>query len=312
MKPRLELSTDFLGGFSINFQEITLAQKPLFDKHFSQRRYENAHHNFTNLFMWRNVYSIKWAQVQDYLIIKAGEDGKQFFLQPFGPDAGIEAVLTEMADYCTSHNQPFHLRGIEKFMVSLVQQWRPGQFTFTGDRDNFDYVYHSKDLIELKGRKYHSKKNHINSFRRNYSGYQYIPLTPEWVPHCIANQMDWCKKKGCDDDPMLKAERDAIIEVLTHWEELKLTGGLIAINNKVEGFTFGEPLNSDTAVIHVEKGNPDIRGIYPVINQEFCANAWQHLLYINREEDMGLEGLRKAKESYYPVKMIEKYVVVPK
>ncbi len=296
------------GGLSINFLDITLAQKDLFDKCFSQRRYENAHYNFTNLFMWRNLYSIKWAEVDGYLVIKAGIGEKQFMLQPFGSDAGIERVLEKMAAYCTEHNLAFKLSGVEKFMVDILEKWRPGRFIFTSDRDNFDYVYNSKDLIELKGRKYHSKKNHINSFLRNYSNYQYIPLTADWVSRCVETQIEWCKKKGCDEDAMLKGERDAIIEVLIHWEELKLTGGLIYIDGKVEAFSFGEELNNDTAVIHVEKANPDIRGVYPVINQQFCTNAWKHIPFINREEDMGIEGLRKAKESYYPVKMVEKYI----
>ncbi|SDE22673.1 DUF2156 domain-containing protein [Sporomusa acidovorans] len=296
-----------MGGLSINFQDITLAQKALFDKCFSHRRYENAHYNFTNLFMWRQLYSIKWAEADGYLVIKAGQGENQFLLQPFGPDAGIEAILEKMADYCAEHALAFSLRGIEKFMIDILENWRPGQFVITSDRDNFDYVYHSKDLIELKGRKYHSKKNHINSFLRNHPDYQYFPLTPEWVPRCIETQLDWCQKKGCEDDPLLKGERDAIIEVLTHWNELKLTGGLIYIDGKVEAFSFGEQLNSDMAVIHVEKANPDIRGVYPVINQQFCKNAWKHLLYINREEDMGLEGLRKAKESYCPARMVEKF-----
>nr|WP_245867582.1 phosphatidylglycerol lysyltransferase domain-containing protein [Sporomusa silvacetica] len=301
-----------MGGLSINFQDISLEQKALFDKCFSQRRYENAHYNFTNLYMWRNLYSIKWAEVDGYLVIKAGRGEKQFMLQPFGPDAGIERILAEMAGYCTENNQVFKLSGIEKFMIDILEKWRPGKFAITADRDNYDYVYNSKDLIELKGRKYHSKKNHVNSFLRNYSNYQYIALTSEWVPRCVETQLEWCRKKGCDDDAMLKGERDAIIEVLIHWNELKLTGGLIYIDEKVEAFSFGEQLNSDTAVIHVEKANPDIRGVYPVINQQFSANAWRKLSYINREEDMGLEGLRKAKESYCPVKMVEKFIAILK
>jgi hypothetical protein len=286
-----------------------LAQKTLFDKCFSQRRYENSHLNFTNLFMWRNIYSIKWAEQNGCLLIKAGEDGQEFMLQPFGPDEAIESLLEEITTLFAARNKPFVLKGVEKFMVDIIEKLQPGRFNFAGERDNFDYVYNSKDLVELKGRKFHSKKNHINSFLRTYSNYQYQPLTPEWVPHCIENQLEWCRKKGCDDDPTLRGERDAIIEVLTHWTELKLTGGLITIGGKVEGFTFGEQVNSNMAVIHVEKANPDIRGVYPVINQKFCETAWQHLEYINREEDMGIEGLRKAKESYYPVKMIEKYIV---
>lgn len=302
------LSMIKIGGISINFQEITLAQKALFDQYFRQRRYENAHLNFTNLFMWRNIYSIKWTEVDGYLVIKAGYGNQQFFLQPIGPDEGAHNVLEAMAEHFREQNLPFMIRGMERFMIDVLEEWRPGQFDLDGDRDNFDYVYNSKDLIELKGRKYHSKKNHINSFRRSYSDYQYMELTPEWVPHCIENQLEWCRKKGCDDDPTLRGESDAIIEVLTRWTELNLTGGLITIGGKVEAFTFGEALNSDTAVIHVEKANPDIRGVYPVINQKFCETAWSQLAYINREEDMGLEGLRKAKESYYPVRMIEKFV----
>lgn len=289
-----------------------MAQKPIFDKYFGQRRYENAHFSFTNLFMWRNIYSIKWTEEQGYLFIKAGTGSRQFMLQPFGPDEGIQAALENMADFFTAQNLPFQLRGIEKFMLGILETWRPGQFAIASDRDNFDYVYNSKDLIELKGRKYHGKKNHINSFKRNYSSYEFWPLTPEWTANCIANQHEWCMKKGCDDDPTLRGERDAIIEVLSHWTELKLTGGLITIGGKVEAFTFGEQLNADTAVIHVEKGNPDIRGVYPVINQNFCEHAWRHLEYINREEDMGIEGLRKAKESYYPARMIEKFNIKPK
>ncbi|XER10141.1 hypothetical protein SATMO3_02860 [Sporomusa aerivorans] len=262
--------------------------------------------------MWRNIYSIKWAESQGYLFIKAGSGNRQFMLQPIGPDEGVAKALDEMAAYFTAHDLTFQLRGIEKFMIGILETWRPGQFAVSSDRDNFDYVYNTKDLIELKGRKYHSKKNHINSFYRNYSNYQYWPLTTEWTARCIENQHEWCVKKGCDDDPTLRSERDAIIEVLSHWDELKLTGGLITIGGKVEAFTFGEKLNADTAVIHVEKGNPDIRGVYPVINQKFCENAWQHLTSVNREEDMGIEGLRKAKESYYPAKMVEKFNVKPK
>lgn len=289
-----------------------MAQKPLFDKYFGMHRYENAHYNFTNLFMWRNIYATQWAEHKGYLLIKAGRGERQYILQPFGPVEGMESVLAELMDFFAAQNIPFSIRGMEKFMIGILEQWRPDQFTIVADRDNFDYVYLSKDLIELKGRKYHSKKNHMNSFLRSYRDYQYLPLLSEWVAPCIENQLEWCRKKDCHDDPILRGENNAIIEVFTHWDALNLTGGLITVGGKVEAFTFGEQLNNDTAVIHVEKANPDIRGIYPTINQRFCENAWQHLKFINREEDMGIEGLRKAKESYYPVKMIEKFVATVK
>ncbi|WP_269471888.1 DUF2156 domain-containing protein [Methylomusa anaerophila] len=281
----------------------------MFDSFFRQRRYENAHFNFTNLFMWRHAYNIRWTVIDQHLCIKACFGTYNFALQPFGGDDGVEDVLAQMEGYFAANGWPFILGDVEKFMLDILENWRPGYFTFTADRDNFDYVYNRQDLAELKGRKYHGKKNHINSFIRMYPDYQYYPLTDEWVGHCIINIFEWCAQKGCDEDPMLLNEKQAIIEVLQNYQALNLTGALITVNNKVEAFTFGEQLNDDTAVIHVEKASPDIRGIYPLINQKFCRHAWQSVSYINREEDMGVPGLRKAKESYYPAKMTEKYTV---
>jgi len=140
----------------------------------------------------------------------------------------------------------------------------------------------------------------------------YMPLTEALVQDCIDNELEWCEKRNCDEVLDLRCEKFAIIEALLKFSYLELSGGVIMIGGKVEAFTFGEALNEDTAVIHVEKGNPDINGIYAVINQEYCVNNWESMQYINREEDMGIEGLRKAKESYYPVTLIEKYDVAVK
>ena len=241
--------------------------------------------------------------------MKAAWNGKEFALMPAVKPEQLDRVLTFWQDYFQSTGQPFIMSGVERFMVEEMERLRPGFFSFTGDRDNYDYVYQVQDLIELKGRKYHSKKNHVNSFYRSHGEPDYLPLCEALAPECIATVIEWCEKRGCDDDPVLSGERDAIIEVLNHFDQLGVKGGAILINDKVEAFTFGEQINDDTAVIHVEKGNPDIRGIYPVINQSFCRHEWSGLSYVNREEDMGLEGLRKAKESYYPVKMVEKFAV---
>jgi len=286
-----------------------LQDKPIFDTFFRQKYYENAHFNFTNLFMWRKAYQIEWAVEGDYLYIKAAWAGRTFVLQPFGPEQGMAAAINKLLAFFADANLPFSMYGVESSMVAIMEQLKPGLFHFISDRDNFDYVYRAQDLIELKGRSYHAKKNHVNGFKKNYSSYSYLPLTGEVTAQCIANAMEWCRKRGCSKDPLLLAERDAIVEVLNHFEQLELTGGVITVDGKVEAFSFGEQLNRDTAVIHVEKANPDIKGIYAVINQEFCRHNWSNMEYINREEDMGLPGLRKAKQSYHPVKMVEKYVI---
>jgi hypothetical protein len=130
---------------------------------------------------------------------------------------------------------------------------------------------------------------------------------------CLLDMQDkWCQIKKCADTPDLLAEDYAIYEALTHFEELDYRGGAIQIDSAIEAFSLGESLNADTAVIHFEKANPEIPGLYNAINQLFCSNEWSNITYINREQDLGVEGLRKAKESYNPHHMISKYTISPK
>ena len=152
----------------------------------------------------------------------------------------------------------------------------------------------------------------MNSFRKNYLEAKYLPINNDIITLCKITINGWYKIRLAltPDDPFIGAERDAIIEVLNNFEQLKLKGGALFLVNKVMAFTFGEQLNEDTAVIHVEKADPDVNGAYTAINQAFVANTWQDMTYINREEDMGIEGLRKAKESYRPVKMIKKFTAI--
>ncbi|GMA99069.1 hypothetical protein PIPA1_18690 [Pelosinus sp. IPA-1] len=214
--------------------------------------------------MWRKAYNIKWTVEGKFLCVKACWEGETFFLPPFGPEEGLADVVEIMLEHAKEENFPFAFQGVEGYMVEWLEKIKPGYFSCKPERDNYDYVYLAKDLIELKGRKFHTKKNHVNSFRKTYSNYQYVPMTADMTQQCI---------------------------------------------DFMAAFTYGEMNNNDTAVIHVEKGRKEFKGVYGVINQEFCAHNYQEALYINREEDMGIEGLRKAKESYHPVKMVEKYIV---
>jgi uncharacterized protein len=281
----------------------------LFDRYFGQKRYEGSECTFTNLYMWRKVYGIEWAQENECICVKASSGGKTFVLPPLGSEAGYGAALDAMLDYFTQNNLPFLMKTTPRWMKKIIEDSKPGVFVFQEDQSNYDYVYNAEDLIELKGRKYSRKRNHIKNFKEEYPNYQYVPLTDDLIQDCIDNEVEWCEKRNCDEDPGLSCEKYAIMEALTKFTKLGYKGGIILIDEKIEAFTFGEMINEDTAVIHVEKGNPDIKGIYPVINQEFCQNTWQGVKYINREEDMGIEGLKKAKESYYPVMLIEKFDV---
>lgn len=287
-----------------------MADKPVFDRCFKRRRYENAHYNFTNLFMWQPSYHIEWAMENDILYVKATWEEETFSLPPFCADEKVPEALENILDYFAGKNRPFVMRGVEHFMVDLLEAAKPGCFDFTFDRDDSDYVYSLPALTELKGRKYHGKKNHVNQFKKFYSQYEYLPLTADLAAQCMATEIDWWEKRRREVDATF--EKQAIGRALANMDTLGFQGGVIRINGRVEAFTFGEPLNEDTAVIHVEKGNPEIKGIFPVINQEFCRHSWQNMLYINREEDMGLPGLRKSKLSYHPIKLMEKFVVTKK
>lgn len=295
-----------------------IEDKPLFDRFFKERRYENAHYNFTNLFMWRKAYNIQWTVQGAFLCVKAqwqgeGEGaGEHFFLPPFGPEEGLADIIEQLLEHARENNFPFRLQGVEKYRVDELEKIKPDYFECTADRDEFDYIYLTKDLIELKGRKFHSKKNHVNGFRKTYRDYKYVPLTAEMTEECIAFMVEWCTERGCIKGDSIDCERKAITEAMNHFTVLDFKGGAIYIDGKMAAFTYGEVGNDDTVVIHVEKGHAAYKGIYGVINQEFCAHEWPHMTYVNREEDMGIEGLRKAKESYNPVKMIEKYFVTIK
>jgi len=186
--------------------------------------------------------------------------------------------------------------------------WKASGMKAELDRSQSDYVYLVEDLMELKGRRYHRKRNHIKQFRDKYS-YRYIPLIPERVPQCLQLEEEWCDLRHCEASPGLYNESVAVKEAFTHFEDLGVKGGAILIDEKVEAFTLGEPLNSETVVIHIEKANPAYDGLYPAINQAFLEQEWSGYTYVNREQDLGEEGLRKAKESYFPHHMVNKYAI---
>lgn len=293
----------------INFQNLTKADKSLLDKYFCSRYYENSHFNFTNLFMWREPYHIKWCEEDDVLYMTCEWQGTLMALQPFGAPEKMTAATARLIDYFAALGKKLIITGIEKSYKEVLENFTAAKFTVTADRDNYDYVYLADKLISLSGRKLHSKKNHLNAFKKLYPAAEYLPITAEIIPDCLAQLDRWYEIRIADepDDPFIGYERAAIREIFADFDYFKLKGGAIRLDNKIIAFTYGEQLNDDTAVVHVEKADPDIRGAYPAINQGYVANTWCGMTYINREEDMGHEGLRKAKESYKPEKMIEKF-----
>lgn len=294
----------------LDFSPITLDQKPLFDKYFRQQRFDNSHFNFTTRFIWRQPYDLRWALIDGCLCFRGSGQGKYFILPPISPDRqAVGAALDKLTADFAANGWPLVIRDLERPLAEELAALRPDSLSFRKDRDNYDYVYAVEDLSELKGRAYHGKKNHANTFRRLYPDYRFVPLTADLARACLGLEASWAAGRDPGDENLL-AEKQALNETVVNYEALGLTGAVILVGDRTVAFTIGEQLNDDTAVVHFEKADASYKGIYAVINQEYCATYWQHLKYVNRQEDLGIDGLRQAKKSYHPVKMIEKCVAV--
>ena len=292
-------------------QKLNCTDKPTFDKFFGSRYCENSGYTFTNFFMWRKMRDYRWALEDDVLYIFSSNEEIFAAWQPIGPQEKMQDAITKILRVAEENRgeKKFMFVTVEKIFADELKIYPHAKFNITAERDRFDYVYLAQDLINLSGRKFHGKKNHLNAFRKEYPDAKYVSITEKIIPQCRAELNVWYEthKRANPYNPFICYEQAAIHEIFDHFDKFKLKGGAILLNGKVAAFTFGERLNSDTAVIHVEKADQNVRGIYAAINQNFVAHEWSMMTFINREEDMGLEGLRRAKESYRPIKLIEKF-----
>lgn len=284
---------------------ISLAQKPIYDGYFSRYPTIISEQNFTNFFMWRGSRPIQAIEADDSLITyEEREVGVIIFGPPAGPismERAIEAVQSVTGK---------EVALCDRIAEAAIEPPVLGRFKVEEDRNYFDYTYLRNDLADLEGRKYHKKRNLIKQClsenRCEYEG------TSEGNIGEVSEMMDrWCKHKGCKVDRGLCHEYRATREVLTNFADLGLTGGAIRIDGRIEAFTVGEALNENTAVIHLEKAMPEFKGLYQVINQWFCQHALDAFDYVNREQDVGVPGLRQAKESYYPDMLVKKFRIYP-
>ncbi len=264
------------------------------------------------MYIWRYGYDAYWAICQGCLLIKVTVNNVTFVLPPFG---GINEELPKIIDALRENFQgkPFEIHGIYDSTLERLKKFAPEIVAdYTLDRNNCDYVYLRDDLANLSGRKFHGPKNHVNRFIKDHPDYTYEPITPANLEECLAYGRKWCEERANTDESIMY-EDEAIEEAFKGFAALKLRGGLIRYDGNVQAFSFGEKMvGSDMAVIHVEKADPQVNGLFNIINRDFVRNAWPDVKYINREEDMGKPGLRRAKESLCPAFLINKYNIIVK
>lgn len=291
----------------IAFRDITIQDKDTITAYTMNSCRRNCDLSFSNLCSWRFLYHTKFAIINNFLVFKFWAGDELAYMMPVG-EGNLEEVLNELIEDARQEGEPFCMLGVCSCMREDLEAIMPGQFGFTVDRDYADYIYLRSDLATLKGKKFQSKRNHINKFRNTYPDYEYSPITKDRIQECLELEAKWCKANDCDQQEGTGNERRALIYALNHFEELGLTGGILHVNGQIVAFTFGMPINKETFGVHVEKADTSIDGAYAMINYEFANHIPEQYIYINREEDLGIEGLRKAELSYHPETILEKYM----
>ncbi|ADY56285.1 hypothetical protein Sgly_1990 [Syntrophobotulus glycolicus DSM 8271] len=292
----------------ITFKEIEISDKGWIDAILNAADRPGCHYNFTNMFAWGNIYQYRVAKLENCLVVKGWSlEGVPYYLYPAG-EGDYPKVLEAMVEDAASSGNEFRLAGLSDENIAEINTLFPDKFEYAKVRDSYDYVYLLDKLVTLSGRNLSAKRNHINHFKRD-NNWAFEQVSSENIGECWEMTVEWCNRRKCQYDIQLENESCAVRQCFDHFFELGLEGGLIRSGGRVIAYTMGEKLNSDTYDIHIEKAFDEIQGAYQIINHEFAIFIQENhpeLIYVNREEDMGQEGLRKAKLSYHPVRMEEK------
>lgn len=319
----------------LDFREITLEDKSWIDEVLQYSDLRGTEYCFTVLYIWRQVYQTQVCRYKDFLLIRSIPPGgvpQYIFPAGRGSEAEVGEVIELYLEDARRLGHPFYLTSLLAPQKELVERVFPERFGFSEARNSFDYIYLAQDLITLRGKRFQSKRNHIARFKE-LSGWGYEAITPDNLAECAKMNDEWCALYGCGKDPSMEQEACSVWNAIKYFERLGLSGGLLRLDGKVVAYTIGERLNSDTFIVHIEKAFADIRGAYPAMSQEFLLHQMaqpQPLIlsngdpneaitpetigftYVNREDDAGDEGLRKAKMQYNPVFLLEKWSMFEK
>lgn len=280
------------------FRKLVVSDKELFDRYKNKEsRYSEA--SFVTLYLWDKYYNLYLCEEEGFLFIRFTIEGKNQYLFPMG-----EGDVKKAFEKLVKEEDKINLRFVTEEQKLFIEESFPNEFCFTLREDLCDYVYETERLRTFSGKKLHGKKNHVNFFEKTYS-YTYETVTEEVAQNeCRPLLLQWVDDKTKNLNPI---EHDAMEKVFDNFERFNLVGGVIRIDGEIVAMTFGERLTDDTVLVQIEKAREDIRGAYPMICKLYLENEWSDTTFVNREEDMGLEGLKKAKESYCPIFKTLKY-----
>ena len=292
----------------IDFRKVTIEDKQWIKQRISGKKSPTCEYTFGNIFCYSKLLDVKVADYEGFLLTKDFDSGYITYCYPAGC-GDIQKALRFIVDDGVRSGGKFLLFGLNADDVAQLEALYPGMFEITLNRDAFDYVYKREDLAELSGRKYQPKRNHISYFMKN-NNWSYESINSHNIGECYEMSKQWLAMSESEHREDLMDELEIIEVFCDNFDKLDCIGGLLRVDGKVVAYTIGERLDDETFCVHIEKAFSSVRGAYPAINQQFVINELSEYKYIDREDDVGIENLRKAKLSYQPAMLCEKYEAV--
>ncbi|HEY8805130.1 MAG TPA: phosphatidylglycerol lysyltransferase domain-containing protein [Clostridium sp.] len=294
------------------FKKLCLEDKNTIDKYISPYKFLSCEYSFTSLYIWKDACDIQYTIYKQALILKKKDfDGNYHFMQPLGYSKEyLGEIIEKLKAYREENDMKYLFKDleesfIEEFNVLLNEK---NKFCIEEDRYNFDYLYEAKKLMIFSGKKLHSKKNHYNAFIKTYN-YEVVEINDERVINDVSDAAEKWYEETNEKNIKLYYELLAIKDIINNMNLLNLNGVAVYVDGKVAAFSIGESLNEKLAVIHIEKGDKNINGIYSFIAKTLIDKCFNNAEIINREQDLGIDGLRKSKMSYYPLKLEKKFIL---
>ena len=296
----------------IVFTQPELKHKELIQSYYDRFQSRSCERCFSNIFLWSGYEKVMFAEVEETLVFLSFRGGQAFFSWPAGEPGQIERALYTLEVYANEYyGQDLCLYHLTPDYFEQLDDMQPGRWSIRYNRDMADYVYTRESLATLAGKKLHSKRNHINRFAELYPRWYYRPLSGSNRDDAYRVAEKWYRENDSDDDIGKQIEYNVSLAAIRYQDQLGMQGGVLyTAPDEPVAFTIGERLSDDTYVVHIEKAFSEIRGAYPMINREFIRHTCSGYDYVNREEDTGAEGLRKAKLSYKPAFLIEKGIAM--
>ncbi len=288
-----------------NFREITFEDKNWIDECLKFSDFQGCEYSFVNNFVWHRYFGTKICKYEGFYILCSDKYGLSFNF-PSGNGDVVE-LINKLRNYADSLGEKLVVNSVTAENIKLFEENFYGEFDFVPSEDSFDYIYKVEELADLQGKKFQKKRNHLKKIE-NYN-YSFGRITKEDFDDCIKFAAEHYNKDNSHEVQSKVVEQYAIDQMFTHFDNFGMLGGVLRVDGKVEGFTLASRLNSNTIDIHIEKANTEINGSYPALTNMFMKSVKGEFVYANREEDLGIEGLRKSKRSYYPEYLLEKYTI---